>query len=115
MIMIEKISVDELMQMQKIGSDIIIVDVRNRQEYLNEHIPDAINIIYDDLNKTTKYDFETYLINNNINLNGKFIIVYCDRGGRSIYFTRFLIECGYHAASLSGGYRSYNREKLKHS
>ena len=113
MINIEKISVDDLLQMQNNHKDIALIDVRSRREYLEEHIPGAINIICEEIIKDSQINFEYYLKENGIAFNGKYIIVYCDRGGRSIYFTKYLIECGYNAVSLTGGYRAYRRQKLK--
>lgn len=113
MINIEKISVDELTEFIRENKDMVIIDVRSRPEYQEGHIPGAININSEDVIKKSKSSFQNYLKQNNINLDEKYIIVYCDRGGRSIYFTKYLIESGYHAVSLTGGYRAYSREKLK--
>lgn len=110
---IDKISVDELAELLKNNENIVIIDVRSRQEYMEEHIPGAINLVSEDIIKSSKSSFQQYLIKNNLNLEGKHIIVYCDRGGRSMYFTKYLIECGYYAVSLTGGYRAYSRQKLK--
>lgn len=113
MINIEKISVDELMKEINDNKNNIIIDVRSREEYMEEHIPGAINMNSEELMKGSKISFESYLNKNDIALDGKYIVVYCDRGGRSIYFTKYLLECGYNAVSLTGGYRAYSRQKLK--
>lgn len=110
---IEKISVDELIKAINDNKNIVVIDVRSRQEYMEEHVPGAINMDSEELIKGSKISFENYLNKNNINLDGKYIVVYCDRGGRSIYFTKYLLECGYNAVSLTGGYRAYSRQKLK--
>ncbi len=110
---IDKISVDELKELLKSNENIVIIDVRSGQEFLEEHIPGAINLVSEDIIKNSKSSFQQYLKKNNIHLEGKNIVVYCDRGGRSMYFTKYLIECGYYAVSLTGGFRAYSRQKLK--
>lgn len=79
--------------------NLIIVDLRERKEYEQYHIDGAINYSYDLLMKTN--DFEKIFIRD------KQIILYCERGGRSIYATRKLRAMGYNASSLLGGLENY--------
>lgn len=109
---IDKISVDELKELLKSNENIVIIDVRSRQEFLEEHIPGAINLVSEDIIKNSKSSFQQYL-KKIIFIWKENIVVYCDRGGRSMYFTKYLIECGYYAVSLTGGFRAYSRQKLK--
>ena len=56
-------------------NDVIIIDVRNKDEYDSSHIENAINIPYEEIEEKIK-DV------NNINLDRP-IIVYCKSGARS--------------------------------
>lgn len=79
----------------------IIVDLRDKQEYEEYHIKSAINIEYD---KFMELDDYGRMIDINKN-----IILYCDRGGRSIYAAKKLGMFGYHVKSLAGGINNYLR------
>ena len=79
--------------------NLVIVDLRGKQEYEQYHINGAVNYSYDLLMKT--YNFGENIMKN------KQIIVYCERGGRSIYAARRLRALGYNASSLLGGLENY--------
>lgn len=82
----------------------MIIDLRDKQEYKEYHVKNAVNIEYDDFMETDDY----YRI---IDIN-KNIILYCDRGGRSIYAAKKLGAFGYNVRSLAGGINNYmNRYK----
>jgi len=60
-----------------------IIDVRTKEEYEEQHIVEAINIPYDEINDETKLDKD------------KIILVYCQSGNRSkVAFTK-LTNLGY--------------------
>ena len=80
---ISNITCDKAIDMQ--GDGAIIVDVREKEEYMQEHLDDAINIPYTEIvNKITEYaDTDTK------------IIVYCKSGVRSNKAATALINAGY--------------------
>ena len=61
----------------------IILDVRTKEEYEEEHLIDAINIPYDEINEQTNLD------------KNKTILVYCRSGNRSSIAFKTLEELGY--------------------
>lgn len=97
---IKTIRINELLHLiNKPG--IIIFDVRNREEYRRSHFKNAINLHNSD-------EIVMYLRNK----RAREIIVYCDRGVKSMQIVKEINNKGYNARSLIGGYNSYL--SLKH-
>jgi rhodanese-related sulfurtransferase len=78
-------------------SNVLIIDLREREEYEAGHIPYAINIPYEELDEQ-----KSSLPNNNL------LIFYCDRGNISLLAARDLLKDGYNIKSLYGGVRAYH-------
>ncbi len=76
--------------------NVLIIDLRDEEDYEKGHIPTAINIPYDDL-----YTKKSYLNHNNL------LILYCDRGHVSLLASRDLMKDGYNIKSLYGGIHAY--------
>lgn len=72
-----------------------IIDVRTREEYLREHIPNAINIPY--------WDFKYYIELIRFLKNNKDIVLYCNRGLISNKARKLLKEKGVDAETVTGG------------
>ncbi|MFH2020073.1 MAG: rhodanese-like domain-containing protein [archaeon] len=85
-------------QLQKLKDPVIILDVREPFELSSGKIPGSINIpikeVPERLNEIDK---------------DKLIVVYCRSGNRSAYVTKFLIEKGYNAKNLEGGYNEWKK------
>ena len=71
-------------------SEYIIIDVRTKEEYDEEHIKDAINIPYDKIGEDIGLD------------KNKKIFVYCRSGARSKKAYDTLKELGYDVYDLGG-------------
>lgn len=78
-------------------SNVIIIDLREREEYVAGHIPSAINIPYEELEDRKRDLHRNHLL-----------IFYCDRGNISLLAARDLLKDGYNIKSLYGGIRAYN-------
>jgi rhodanese-related sulfurtransferase len=77
--------------------DVLIIDLRSKEEYEAGHIPTAINIPYEELDdQKCKLEKDTILI------------FYCDRGNISLLAARDIIKDGYNIKSLYGGLRTYH-------
>lgn len=76
-----------------------IVDLRDKKEYVEYHAENAVNIEYDDFMEIKDY---SQVLDRN-----KTVLLYCDRGGRSIYAARRLGQFGYQVKSLAGGMNNY--------
>jgi len=92
--MISNISVLELKR--KIGT-VNIIDIRNNQNYNNNHIPGAINIPTEKLLINPKQ----YLKSNNI------YYIYCQKGISSPKVCQILNRMGYHTINITGGYEEW--------
>jgi NADPH-dependent 2,4-dienoyl-CoA reductase/sulfur reductase-like enzyme/rhodanese-related sulfurtransferase len=74
----------------------LLLDVRTAEEFAVGHLPDAINIPVDDLRARL-----------NELPRERDVVAYCQLGQRGYFATRILLQAGFRAKNLSGGYRSY--------
>ncbi len=72
--------------------NVLIIDVRDEQAYLDRHIIGAVHIPYETLLKR-KYS---------LNKRNP-VILYCDRGNLSLRAATKLSDCGYTVMTLAGG------------
>jgi len=81
---------------QALGSAVQLVDVREPDEFAAGHIPGARNLPLSQLrDRVAELSAEQP------------VTLYCGVGQRAYYATRFLLQHGYRAANLSGGYTTY--------
>ena len=83
-------------ELEKKKNDALLLDVRTKSEYDCGRIENAINIPVDDL--------RTHL--NEIDKE-KIVLVYCQVGLRGHVATRILLQNGFKALNLSGGYKTF--------
>ncbi len=82
--------------------NVLIIDLREPNEYDNAHIPTAINIPYLDFeNKKSTLPSE------------RLLILYCDRGNLSLLLARELSKEGYQVKNIYGGIRAYRGQLVK--
>lgn len=79
----------------------VIIDVRPDYEYLQGHIPTAINIPYENIERGQ------FVIGQN-----RPLILYCDRGAKSMLASKYLSRLGYQVINSIGGI-VYYRGKLE--
>jgi rhodanese-related sulfurtransferase len=86
------------------GSDIIILDIRPKEEFKVEHIPGAINLDYDGhkfQEKVEKLD------------KRKEYLIYCKSGVRGGYFLDKMRDSGFNKAyNILGGFVGWKVSKL---
>jgi rhodanese-related sulfurtransferase len=73
-----------------------LLDVRTPEEFAEGHIPGAVNIPVDELRRRlaeVPRDRE--------------VAAYCQVGQRGYLATRILLQAGFHAANIGGGYKTY--------
>ncbi|HSP86553.1 MAG TPA: rhodanese-like domain-containing protein [Ignavibacteriaceae bacterium] len=81
-------------------NDYLVIDVRSQQEFINGHIPGALNI--------QNTDLLNYFLNNNINNFAKVVLV-SQTGQSAAYYTCLLILSGYqNVFSMNFGLASWN-------
>ena len=74
----------------------LLVDVRTPQEFCQGHIPGAVNLPVDELRQ--RLDELP---------RDRQIAVYCQVGQRGYLATRILLQAGFSAANIGGGYKTY--------
>lgn len=79
------------------NSSNILVDIRDKYEYLLSHINNAINI---------PYNFLSLLPENYLDKNNTYYF-YCDNGKKSKELCESLNKIGYKTIDLVGGYNTY--------
>ncbi|WP_295671770.1 FAD-dependent oxidoreductase [uncultured Mucilaginibacter sp.] len=90
-------------EMDKIGGDDLLIDVRSPEEYLSGYIDGAINIPVDEL-RSRLDELSTQ----------KNIYIYCEAGLRGYLAQRILRQSGFdHVYNLSGGYRLWKNCKAE--
>lgn len=87
-----EITVTDLKQKLDNGDDLLLLDVRERNEWEFNHLEGATLIPMSELQ-----------LRRNELPHDKEIVVYCHTGSRSLQATRFLQAYGYKAKSLNGG------------
>lgn len=89
------LSYAETKNIMKNNQNVVLIDVRSRQEFNEEHLPDAINISVYDISKE---------IANRVADKSDIIILYCQTEKRSIKAKRILEKIGYvNTYILKGG------------
>ena len=88
----------ELFDRLEKGEEIVILDVREKNEYIERHIPDAI---WFPKSKFDRKDKEVLAKLKKIDKQ-KLVVSYCGAGHRSSYVTKKLREQGYGAYNLDG-------------
>jgi rhodanese-related sulfurtransferase len=78
------------------GTDALLLDVREGDEFSSGHIPKAINLPLSQL-RSRYADLP----------KNREIWIVCAVGQRAYFATRFLMQHGYRARNLSGGYTTY--------
>lgn len=88
--------------------DILLLDLRSREDYEKEHIQNAVWADWE----TLEHTLPSYL--SALPFEPQWIILYCDHGNTSLLTARDLARNGYPVISLNGGYaywRSYKAQR----
>ncbi len=88
------ISIDDFL---KISNKVNIIDIRSKQKYNDNHIPNSINI-----------DKNELLLNSTKYLNqNEIYYIYCQKGTSSIRICQILRNKGYRVYNILGGYEEW--------
>lgn len=91
---------------------VLIVDLREEEEYIQGHIPGAWNLPYDEEEEeTSKFTKKIRgfieMQTRQTGIPTKKLLLYCDRGNVSMLAARDLYREGIHVTNLYGGYHAY--------
>ena len=101
---ITEISPTDSEQKAKSGSDVVIVDVREKDEFAELHIPDAVHMSRGML----ELEVEDKFPDRNMT-----IICHCGGGGRSALAAESLQKMGYkNVRSMAGGFKAWKAAGL---
>ena len=79
-------------------SNTIIIDLRTIEEYLEGHVPNSVHIDMEDFERKIKYyDPE------------KILVLYCERGGKSMAAAKKADQMGFEVKTIVGGYQAIQR------
>ena len=96
---IQEISAEDLKKLQHSGEDLIVIDVREREDAAKGTIPGAVNIPRGVL----EHNIDQVTTNKD-----KKLVLYCGGGSRSALAAASLKKMGFkNAISLAGGYRGW--------
>jgi phage shock protein E len=86
------------------NAEAVIIDVRDKDEYEEEHIPNAINLS----RGTIEFEIEEKVTDPN-----KIVILHCGGGGRSALAAESLHKMGYkNVLSMAGGLKAWKAAGL---
>lgn len=97
-----EININEVNKLMSNSTDLILIDVRETDEWDGGHIPDAIHI--------PKASIERDIEKNAPNKDAR-IVLYCGGGMRSVTAANSLIKLGYtNVKSMAGGISAWARQ-----
>lgn len=99
----EKISADEAKDMME-GKDVIILDVRSREDYQREHIAGAVSLPNDEVEESAE---------NVLPDKDAIILIYCKSGKNSAAAAEKLVKMGYKKVYDFGGIDDWPYETVK--
>lgn len=94
----QQVSSQEAKEIISQNTNYLIIDVRTREEYDQDHLNNALNIPYDEINELIDIDKDTILF------------VYCQSGTRSKIAAQNLSALGYEVYDL-GAYENIHLEE----
>lgn len=90
----------------------LLIDLRDRAEYVKEHIPGAVCIPYEELRENTGR-LRNWVNRSSRRFGDASLILYCDRGNTSLRAARDLYNQGFPVKNVYGGFSSYKGPKVK--
>ncbi|MBQ3291159.1 MAG: rhodanese-like domain-containing protein [Mogibacterium sp.] len=97
-----ELDINELLEETSLIKNKVLVDVRTPEEYLEGHIPGAINIEAKLCKRSNRSGIESILTDKTAH-----VYMYCFSGARSGMAAAFLRQMGYDRAENIGGYKDY--------
>lgn len=107
----ENIRPEEIFRQRGNGRGLLI-DLRDRNEYVKEHIPGAICIPYGELQENM-VQLRNWTEQCKRRFGQSELILYCDRGNTSIRAARDLYNQGFRVKNVYGGISSYKGPKVR--
>lgn len=90
----------------------ILIDVRTKEEFVAGHIPEAVNIPYEELQN--RIEEIKQLTCSQKGGRSAFLILYCERGNTSLRAARDLYRLGFSVKNVYGGLSGYHGPLVTH-
>lgn len=91
--------------------EVLIIDLREREDYMRGHVPGARNFPYDETEDIQEWCADikqmVRLYEDRKKINVKKIFIYCERGNISLYLIRDMNKIFGNIYNLYGGYLAY--------
>lgn len=97
-----ELDINEMLEDRKLVKNTVLVDVRTPEEYMEGHIPGAINIEAEKCGRNNQAYVESILTDKTAH-----IYTYCYSGARAGMAAAFLRQMGYDRAENIGGFNIY--------
>lgn len=100
----------EMLEQYLRRDDILLIDLRSKEDYDKEHIPHAVWADWETLESSIPS------LLSSLSFQPAWIILYCEHGNTSLLTARDLARNGYPVISLNGGFsywRSYRQKTGK--
>lgn len=104
--LVPEITVEETQKKMAGGEDVKVVDVREKEEFIEKHITGALNLPRSEY--SGKKDSSDDLLEGIT--RDTFLVMCCGSGTRSSYMARKFKEGGYNAFNLKGGVKAWQRK-----
>lgn len=98
-----QVDMNEVVEMMENEKDYIILDVRTKKEFEEQHIPDAINVPNETIGKEEISELPD---------KEQLIMVYCRSGNRSKQASEKLVKIGYSNIVEFGGIKDWSGETV---
>lgn len=109
---IQEVKADDLDEMIENHDDLLIVDVREPDEYAKGHIPGALSIPRGTLEGAADPNYK-YRVDALANARERTVVTYCQSGGRSAMAADTLKQMGFDkVCSLAGGIENWHAEGM---
>ena len=105
----ENIRPEEVFRYRGNGTGMLI-DLREYGEYAKSHIPGAVNIPYEELNRHIP-ELKRWSVQCKQKFGRSVLILYCERGNTSLRASRDLNGRGFNVKNIYGGISSYKGPK----
>lgn len=107
----ENIRPEDIFRQRGNGSGLLI-DLRGRSDYAEGHIPEAISIPYEELQKNLP-ELRNWAMQSKRRFGRAVLILYCDRGNTSLRAARDLYNQGFTVKNVYGGISAYKGPQTK--
>lgn len=103
------ITCNDLIKLMKGNEKIYIIDIRSRNQYVEGHLDNAVNIDENEFENIQDVENRLVKMLSGLIHKGYRVILYCERGNTSMLYAKKLMQYGVEVSSLYGGIEAYKK------